>query len=261
MNTTASSATGRLYLVGIGPGDPELMTFKAARILKSTEVWAVPKAQEDGISSAYQIAQAMVSDAGHTIISLCFPMKKIYFGQEADQQLLTAWRSAASRVIEFLDQGKDVAFPTLGDATLYSTAFYLMQVIHDLRPEIEATIVPGITAMSACAASQASSLAQGDEVLAVIPAAFEDDRLREILANLDSVVLMKVHKRIDALIDLLIELNLADKAVLIERAGHADEHVYTDIREARGRKLHYFSTMLIRKHSMKVHDGQKHNAR
>jgi precorrin-2/cobalt-factor-2 C20-methyltransferase len=120
-------------------------------------------------------------------------------------------------------------------------------MILERRPETKVPVVPGITAMAACAASQSSPLALGDDVLAVVPAAFEDDRLRHILTSLDTVVLMKVHRRLDALIDLLTELDLVDHTVLIERSGLPDERVYTDIREARGKQLHYFSTMLVRK--------------
>ncbi len=249
---TVSSQTGHLYLVGIGPGDPELMTYKAVRLLTDTRVWAVPMAKKNGTSSALQIAEQLVPDTGRKILSLCFPMKKVFLGQETDDQLLTAWRKSADEVITHLDQGEDVAFPTLGDATLYSTAFYLLTMIQERRPQTKVTVVPGITAMAACAASQSSPLALGDDVLAVVPAAFEDERLRQILTTLDTVVLMKVYRRIDALIDLLCELDLAQHAVLIERSGMADERVYTDIRAARGQKLHYFSTMLIRKKKVQV---------
>ena len=249
---TASSQTGRLYLVGVGPGDPELMTYKAVRLLSDTKVWAVPMAKENGISKAQQIAGQMVPDNGREILSLCFPMKKVFLGQEMDDQLLQAWRKSADEVITHLDRGTDVAFPTLGDATLYSTAFYLLAMIQERRPQALVTVVPGITAMAACAASQSSPLALGDDVLAVVPAAFEDDRLRHILTTLDTVVLMKVHRRLDALIDLLVELDLVDHAVLIERTGLPDERVYTDIREAKGKELHYFSTMLIRKKKVLV---------
>lgn len=257
MSTAHSSTTksGHLYLVGVGPGDPELMTCKAVRILSQTTIWAVPTARQNGISSAQQIAAQMVPDTGRTILSLCFPMKKVYLGQETDEQLLVAWRRSAGEVIHHLDRGEDVAFPTLGDATLYSTAFYLLAMIQEQRPQTQVTVVPGITAMSACAASQSSPLALGDDVLAVVPAAFEDDRLREILVTLDAVVLMKVHRRIDALIDLLEELGLIDSAVLTERSGLPGERVYIDVREARGRKLHYFSTMVIRKKKVQVSDG------
>jgi precorrin-2/cobalt-factor-2 C20-methyltransferase len=215
----------------------------------------VPTARENGISSAQQIANQMIPDNGRTILSLCFPMKKVFLGQETDNQLLQAWRKSADEVMRHLDRGEDVAFPTLGDTTLYSTAFYLLAMIQEQRPHIQVTVVPGITAMAACAASQSSPLALGDDVLAVVPAAFEDERLRDILTSLDAVVLMKVHRRIDALIDLLEELDLVQHAVLIERSGMLEERVYSDIREARGRKLHYFSTMVIRKKKVQVSNG------
>lgn len=248
----SSSPTGHLYLIGVGPGDPELMTYKAARILSETKIWAVPTARTNGLSSAQQIAEQVVPDNGRTILSLCFPMKKVYLGEETDDQLLSAWRKSADEVIRHLDRGEDVAFPTIGDATLYSTAFYLLPMIQEQRPRTPVTVVPGITAMASCAASQSSPLALGNDVLAVVPAAFEDDRLRDILTTLDAVVLMKVHKRIDALIDLLEELGLTDSAVLIERSGMPEERVYTDVRQARGLKLHYFSTMIIRKKKVQV---------
>lgn len=254
-NDTSTARSGHLYLVGVGPGDPELMTLKAVRILTEAKVWAVPTARENGFSSAQQIAGQVVPTNGRTILSLCFPMKKVFLGQETDEHLLVAWRKSADEVIRHLDRGEDVAFPTLGDATLYSTAFYLLAMIQEQRPQTRVTVVPGITAMAACAASQSTPLALGDDVLAVVPAAFEDERLRDILTTLDAVVLMKVHRRLDALIDLLEELGLADCAVLTERSGLPGERVYTDIRAARGVQLHYFSTMVIRKKKVQVSDG------
>ncbi len=243
---------GHLYLVGVGPGDPELMTYKAVRILKNAKIWAVPKAKENGTSSALQIAQNQVPTDGREVLELCFPMKKVYLGEKTDTALLTAWRKSAHEVLERLDRGSDVAFPTLGDPTLYSTAFYLLAVIQEIRPDVEVTVVPGITAMAACSAGITSPLALGNDVLSVVPAAFDDDRLRDILTTLDAVVLMKVHRRLDAIVELLTELDMLDQAVLIERCGMADECVYTDVREALDRDLHYFSTMLIRKKQVQV---------
>ena len=251
-NNKATMTPGQLHLVGVGPGDPELMTIKAVRVLQQSPVWAVPTAAKEKKSCALDIAKAQVSPNGREVLQLLFPMKRVYLNEETDVQLLNAWTKAAKEVFARIDQGLDVAFPTLGDPGLYSTAFYLLAVMQEMRPGLKAAIVPGITAMSACSAGQNSPLALGNDVLAVVPAACEDERLRHILTELDAVVLMKVHRRFDALLALLDELGLTDKAVLIERAGLPDERIYSNIREAKGLKLHYFSTMLIRKKVVQV---------
>jgi precorrin-2/cobalt-factor-2 C20-methyltransferase len=244
---TAVPQIGRLSIVGIGPGDPDLMTCKAVRILEQTSVWVAPKAKADGSSTALQIAAAMVDTAGKTVLELCFPMQKIRLGHEPAPAVLRGWQEAAQAVLEQLEHGHDVAFPTLGDPAIYSTAFYLLHTLRELRPGLPVTVVPGITAMSACSAQVGSPLSLGDDVLTVVPAAFDDARLREILLTADAVVLMKMFRQLPRLITLLEELNLIDKAVLVERCGMADQHIYTDIRAAVGRDLHYFSTLLVRK--------------
>jgi precorrin-2/cobalt-factor-2 C20-methyltransferase len=244
---TVSGQSGRLYLVGIGPGDPELMTCKAVRILEQTRIWIAPKAKENGVSSALQIAACCISTEGRTILELCFPMKKIRLEQEHDPEVLRGWQEAAEIVLKQLDQGHDVAFPTLGDPALYSTAFYLLHSVRALRPALAVTVVPGVTAMSACSAQVSSPLGLGDDVLTVVPAAFDDQRLREILVHSDAVVLMKIFRQLPRLIDLIEELGLLDKAIIVERCGMNDQRIYSDIRTARGKELHYFSTLLVRK--------------
>lgn len=238
---------GRLYLVGIGPGDPELMTCKAVHVLENANIWVAPKAKENGNSSALQIAAAQVSLDEKTVLELRFPMKKIRLGQEPVPEVTDGWRKAADIVQTHLDKGHDVAFPTLGDPSLYSTAFYLLATMQERTPEVKVTIIPGITAMAACSARVCSPLGLGDDVVSIVPAAFDDDRLREILQTFDAVVLMKVFRKMPRIIALLDELGLTDKAVLIERCGLDDQKIYTDIREAQGRDLHYFTTLLVRK--------------
>jgi precorrin-2/cobalt-factor-2 C20-methyltransferase len=244
---TPPQTTGRLYVVGIGPGDPELITCKAVRILERTAVWAAPKAKSEGGSSALEIAAAMVSTAGKTVLELSFSMKKIRLGCEPDPEATQAWQAAAQAVLGQLEQGHDVAFPTLGDPGIYSTAFYLLATLHELRPDLPVTIVPGITAMAACSAQIGSPLGLGDDVLTVVPAAFDDERLRHLLQTSDAVVLMKMFRQLPRLLALLDELGLTDKAVLVERCGMADQRIYRDIREAAGSELHYFSTLIVRK--------------
>lgn len=241
---------GRLYLVGVGPGDPELMTIKAARVLQNAPVWIAPKARGNGSSLALRIARNQVEVNGKEIQELHFPMKKIRLNEKPDPEALRGWKQAADIVLAHLDRGLDVAFPTLGDPALYSTAFYLLTTLQESRPEIQVSIIPGITAMAACSAHVCSPLGLGDDVVSIIPAAFDDERLREILITFDAVVLMKVHRRMAKIITLLDELGLTDKAVLIERCGLEGQTIYTDIRQALDRDLHYFSTLLVRKKSL-----------
>ena len=242
---------GHLYLVGVGPGDPELMTYKAVRVLEQTQVWVVPKARANGASSALEIASAMVDAVDKEVLEVRFPMKKIRLGQDHDPEVQQGWQEAAKIVLTRLAQGEDVAFPTLGDPGLYSTSFYLLNTLEEMlvqsQQKIPVAIIPGVTAMSACSAQLHDPLGLGDDVLSVVPAAFDDVRLRDILLQSDAVVLMKVFRRLPAVIALLDELGLTDKAVLLERCGMDDQRVYTDIRKAADRELHYFSTLLIRK--------------
>ena len=106
--------------------------------------------------------------------------------------------------------------------------------------------------MSACAAGIVSPLALGNDILTVIPAAFDDERLREILSTFDSIVLMKVHRKMDTLIEVLTELDLLENATLFERFGLPGQTIYTDIRDAQDKQIHYFSTMVIRKKQLQV---------
>lgn len=238
-----------LYIVGIGPGDPDLLTIKALNILRHCPVIATPKASQHGHSTALSIVQQALPAGeidGKEIVELHFPMKKIHLGQEPDPEVLQAWQDAAGKVFAILTQGRDVAFPTLGDPAIYSTGYYLYATMIEMHPEVRVQFVPGISAMSSCSATTRTPICLGDDMLAVIPATFSDSRLRQILENFDTIVLMKVHRVIDNLIGLLSELNLLDKATLVERVGMADERVLADLSAIDG-QVHYFSTIIVRK--------------
>lgn len=240
---------GRLFLVGVGPGDPDLMTYRAVRILEDVAVIVAPKASRHGNSSALATARAQVDMEEKEIMQLHFPMKKVFSarGGDQDQDVLHGWSMAAEAVLIRIDQGKDVAFPTIGDPAIYSTAFYLLATLEEMRPGIEVVVIPGISAISACSAAIRSPLGLGDERITVIPAAFDHFDLGQILDQAGTTVLMKVHRRMDRLVELLEEKGLVDSAVLIERCGLPGQNIYNDVRDAAGKDIHYFSTMIIRK--------------
>jgi precorrin-2/cobalt-factor-2 C20-methyltransferase len=238
---------GTFYIVGVGPGDPQLMTLKAARILEKCNVWFVPSAFENGGSMALKIASGEVSREGKTILSHHFPMKQVHRGEEPDPEIKGAWQEAAKIIMASLSEGQDVVFPTLGDPAIYSTGFYICETLQEYGSPFKIQIVPGVSAIGASSAVSALPLCLGDERLAVIPATFENERIRELLELSDVVVFMKVYKVMERLVGLLEELGLVDNAVLVERCSLPDQRIWTDVRQAVGQKIHYFSTMVVRK--------------
>ncbi len=238
---------GTFYVVGVGPGDPELLTLKAARILAKSPVWLVPAAKKNGRSTALEIAGGAVDSTGKKIITHHFPMQKVYGGQPPEPLVVAAWEQAAALINEHLRAGRDVALPTLGDPALYSTGFYVCETMLAYNPKAGINIISGVSAVGAASAAAGIPLCLGDERLMVIPAVFADNYLRQALRDFDTVVFMKVHKALPRLVPLLEELGLLDMAVLVERADMADQRIWRDVRAARDEKLHYFSTMIVRK--------------
>ncbi len=238
---------GTFYIVGVGPGDPQLMTLKAAKILRDCDVWFVPSAFDNGGSMALKIASGVVSREGKTILSHRFPMKQVYRGEAPDPEVKTAWQEAAKMIMASLADGQDVVFPTLGDPAIYSTGFYVCETLQEYASPFTVEIIPGVSAIGASSAVAALPLCLGDERLVVIPATFENERIQELLELSDVIVFMKVHKVMERLVGLLDELGLVDKAVLVERCSFDDQKIWTDVRAAVGREIHYFSTMVLRK--------------
>ena len=238
---------GQFYVIGVGPGVPELLTLKAVRLLEKCPVWFVPKAHQNGESTALSILAGTVATHGKEIMKLHFPMKKIKMGEEPDAEVQAAWQTASRAILHKLDQGWDVAFPTLGDPAIYSTGFYVCDTLLKAAPQLSISIVPGVSSIGASAAAAGQPLCLGDDRLVVIPATFENGRLRETLQSFDTVVLMKVHRVMDKVVTLLTELDLLDKAVLVERSSQRDQRVRRDLTVAAREELHYFSTVIVRK--------------
>jgi precorrin-2/cobalt-factor-2 C20-methyltransferase len=237
-----------LYIIGTGPGDPELLTVKAVNALNKCSVFVTPKGSPNGNSTALSIVTQAVDIRNKKIVELHFPMKKIRIGTEPVTEVREAWQNAARTVLDLLEQGMDVAFPTLGDPAVYSTGYYLYENILEMNPSANIKFISGITAMSSCSAATAIPVCLGDEMLAIIPATFKDNRLRMTLEMFDTIVLMKVHKVIPHLLNILGELGLLEKSVLVERAGMGDERVISDLRTIT-EPPHYFSTIIVRKKS------------
>lgn len=238
---------GSFYVVGVGPGDPELLTVKAIRLLEQCPVWLVPKGKKEGESTALAIVEGQVAGRDKEIVSHYFPMQKIRMGQEPAPEVRAAWLKAARLIVARLEAGYDVAFPTLGDPAIYSTGFYVCETMLEIAPDIRVEIVPGVSSMGASAAAAGQPLCLGDDRLVVIPATFENGYLKEVLTTFDTVVLMKVHRVMDRLVELLTELDLLEKAVLVERTSQNEQRISRNLAALGGREMHYFSTIIVRK--------------
>jgi precorrin-2/cobalt-factor-2 C20-methyltransferase len=227
---------GTLYGLGVGPGDPELLTLKAARILDEVPVVAVPVTQVEGDSYALDIVAGRLRPQ-QTLLKLHFPMLKDVAVRQGYRQ------AAAQQIAAELQAGRDVAFLTEGDPLLHSTFIYLLQ---QLPPELPVEIVPGVTSITAAAAEAKLPLVNAHQRLAVLPATFEDPaELRPIFESFDTVVLLKFHRVFEPLLDLLAELGLSERAVVVERASHAAGRVIKNIHTLRGKPIHYLSLLIV----------------
>lgn len=231
---------GKLYGLGLGPGDPRLVTLKAKEILERADTVFVPKSSEDANSWARGIVEA-VTTSTKNFVELTFPMTK-------DQALLNKyWRQAAERIAKEVNLGREVAFVTIGDPLIYSTYIYLLKVLENKFPAIEVETVPGISAFNAAAAILKLPLVEADEKLAVIPMAPDLENLRKIFQDFDTVVLMKVGSKLGQITALLKELGLLKQAVLVSRVGHPDEKIVKNLGSLRDKTCGYLSVIIVRK--------------
>jgi precorrin-2/cobalt-factor-2 C20-methyltransferase len=233
--------SSRLYAVGVGPGDPELLTRKAERILRSAAVICAPTGAADAASYALSIVEPFLDRSRQEVLTRVFPMTK----EEAE--LLPFWEETAAEVAGRIRAGQDVAFITIGDPFLYSTFLYLYRIIREKYPEIGIEIVPGITSVGAAAAVAGVPLGLAADRLAILPATYEEAQLRQTLIDFDTVVLMKVHRVFDRVYGLLRELRLEKSAVFVRRVGSSEEEVVTDISSLVGKKLDYLSLLIVKK--------------
>jgi len=237
--------TGTLYVIGVGPGDPELMTLKAVRILKTVKCICFPKGREEGSSMALDIVKKVISVDNKELVEAYFPMRKTKASAHACE-LDTKWNETVKRVLGILDRGDDMVFITIGDPTIYSTFFYLYDRLLELNPLLSIEIIPGISSITASAAQAGISLGLADERIAILPATYAND-IGMVVEHFDTVILMKVHKVFDQVLAMLDARGLTGKAVYVSRTGMDDGQVVRDIGTLRGKELNYFSMLIIRK--------------
>ncbi len=226
--------TGTLYGIGVGPGDPELMTLKAHRLIAAARVVAYP-APDDGDSFARRIAAGTIPE-GAEEIPMIVPMRAERFPAQR------VYAAAAERIAGHLEQGTDVAVLCEGDPFFYSSFMYLFA---RLATRFPVEIVPGVTSLTACAAALKRPLTARNDVLTVLPGPLADAALRPRIEAAEAIAIIKVGRHLGRIRALLEAMGLTANAGYIERASLGEEHV-SPLEEA-PEKAPYFSMILIYK--------------
>ena len=231
-------SSGRFIGVGVGPGDPELLTLKAVRALAAADVVIAPRTEKRGDSIALSIAKPYMNKDVE-ILELVFPM--VYQPEE----LSDAWKANRNIIEKRLNAGQTVVFLTLGDPMFYSTYIYVFELLANFGHSIET--IPGVTAFCAIASHHGTPIVEGDDVLSVVPATISPEKLDQILAVSDRLVLMKVSRNFGELSQRLQRHGFAENALMVSKCGHPDETVHDDIMTVSPGDVTYLSTILARK--------------
>lgn len=224
---------GTLYGVGIGPGDPELLTLKAVRILQLCQVIAVPQTK-GGKMLAFEIASQAVDLSKKEILPLFFSMDHKLENRKKYHQ------DAVQKIKVYLDAGQNVAMLNLGDVSLYATFCYLME---SFQKEYPVEMVPGVPSFCAVAAVLKTSLTEIDTPLHIIPAG--NFPIQQALSFPGTKVLMKSGKQIPQVIEKLKEEGLQERSALVQNCGLPDEKIYAGLEEPI-ENSGYFTTIIVK---------------
>jgi precorrin-2/cobalt-factor-2 C20-methyltransferase len=230
--------TGILYGIGVGPGDPELITLKGLRLLKQVPVVAFPEGRGKTGMAQEIVAQWLSPHQVHLPLDFAFAR---------DENLLAqAWQIAAQKVWHYLEQGQDVAFVCEGDISFYSTFTYLAQTLQQFYPQAIVQAIPGICSPMAAAAALGVPLTVRHQRLAILPALYAPDELETALDWADVVVLMKVSSVYDRVWQILQRRQLLKQSWVVERVALPNQIIYSDLSDRPHLQLSYFSLLIIR---------------
>jgi precorrin-2/cobalt-factor-2 C20-methyltransferase len=239
----AQNIKGTFYGVGVGPGDSELITVKGLKILQQVPVIYIPKSGEESGSFALEVVEKYLDRSRQEIINLVFPMCKDREGLQG------FWDQSSRLILERLRQGLDVASICIGDPLFYSTFAHMMRKVSEGDSNIRIKVIPGVTSISACTSELNLPLVQAGERLAVIPATYDPDGIRQVLAGFETVVLMKVNRVVDQVLPILEELGLKKNAVFVSRATTDAQEVVRDLDRLKGKRLDYHSLIIVKKNN------------
>lgn len=231
--------TGKLFGVGVGPGDPELLTIKAVRVIKEADIIFTAASTKNRYSLAVEIATPYISPATR-IEKLSFPMTK------DEKEVETAWIHNAKQIAEQLKKGKNVVFLTLGDPTTYSTFGYILKKMECIMPQADIETIPGITSFHAASARLNKILVEGEESLLITSGAFGGEQIRKN-SGVENVAIVKAYKNIKDINSALKETGFDNKAVAVSKCGRENEQIIKNIHELETKKPDYWTLILASK--------------
>ena len=234
---------GRLIGVSLGPGDPMMITRAAwAELQRRDTRWVYPVRSGNSESHAFGIVRLAGIEPVADHQPLVFPMT-----YDAEK-LGKAWLKTAQTVLPWLQAGQDVLFLVEGDASTYATFGHLARTVKSLDERISTPVIAGINAFTAAGAMVGQPLAEQDDTMAVVPAAYGVSMLPRLLHDFDTLVLMKVKPVLDELIDWLMKHGLLGEAHFVEKVGAEDERSVSGdaLLDLRGQKVSYLSLVIVR---------------
>jgi precorrin-2/cobalt-factor-2 C20-methyltransferase len=238
---------GKLFGVGVGPGNPQLVTIKASQVLMTADVICAPKASPKKPSLALKTVKDIIQSSSkrREIIELVYPMVK-------DKKLLeeTLERNAEI-IVSRLRDGKNVAFITLGDPMFYSTFIYTYRKVIEKMPYVEVEVIPGVTSPSACAATSKTPIAEAEQAVVIVPTTSNLRKLEKLARQADTIIIMKGAKNMEDLCEVLRRSGFGEnsQAVIANNVGTPAEEVKVvrlcELRRIKGEP--YLSTIIVKR--------------
>lgn len=230
----------KLYGIGVGVGDPELMTVKAVRALEESDVVILPRANTKNYSTAFEIAKRYMRD----------DIEKVFvdFTTVDDDKTREDDRIEYAKVVNrCVEEGKTMSFITIGDPMTFSTFVYVMEL---LEKKIEVESIPGITSFASVTSRLNTPLVMGDETLKIVPVSKDTDIAGEI-ESADNIIFMKVTRNLERLKEAFRKTGNMENVVLISNCGKESEKIFYDLEDITRDDISYFSTILLKKGGVK----------
>ena len=233
---------GTLYGIGVGPGDPDLITLKAVKILGRVDIVFAASSTKNHHSLAMDIARPHIP-ASTPVELLRFPMTR---DKSATRR---AWSANARRIVDELEAGRDAAFLTLGDSLTYSTFGYLMTFVKARAPHLGVVPVPGITSYQAAACRLNTQLVEGEGPLVITSGATGGDRLRALSRKPETVVFLKAYRNLPDICSALAESGDYPYCVGVKNCSQPNEEIVTDVEQLCKQTPDYWTLVIAKKNA------------